>query len=175
MQTVVSIILSIISTFTPQTNLWGDIDMDGINESLIIEKGIAKIITQEIEIFKSDPDWNVKEILYGDFTNDGKNEFAITLWKKGNYGKAKPFWVEENDDSYRMHLFLYEIKEGKPKAKWHSSNLPTQNLLTRLVDINIDGRNELLVLEKEYNSPQINLSVWRWTGWGFELYYRIKL
>lgn len=152
-----------------------DFDKDGIKEEGILKDNQVVIKKGGSVIFQSDPEWKVKEILVGDFDNEGGEDFALSLWKKGKYGSSTPFWVDENDNTYRMHLFVYTFKEGSIKALWHSSDLDKENLRVRLFDIDNDKRKELVVLEKEYDSifpaPKY-FSIWRWNEWGFELIER---
>ncbi|MBT3864451.1 hypothetical protein HOE67_03990 [Candidatus Peregrinibacteria bacterium] len=127
-----------------------------------------------------DEDWDVVESLVGDFDGDGVDELGLSLWKHGNYGPSLPFWVEENDDTYRMHFFLYSLREVEgavvARAMWHSSDLPMANVRVRAMDVDGNGDVELVVLEKPYfslsNFP-IYKSVWDWNGWGFELVERM--
>ncbi|MBD3360828.1 hypothetical protein GF366_03435 [Candidatus Peregrinibacteria bacterium] len=175
----------------PQKRFSIDLDNDGTEETGKINKGIAYIYKNNELIFTSDPSWDVKEILAGDFNNDGQNDFALSLWKYGNYGNSLPFWEEKNDNSYKMHLFLYTWKREKIGPLWHSSNLPKQNLRTRLIDTNNDGQNELIVIETDYQNSHdhksilsqnpdmedasgLSIAQWTWNDWGFELQKRIQ-
>lgn len=120
----------------------------------------------------------VTQILRGDLNNDSAPDLAISLWRTGNYGPAKPLWAPEQDNSYRMHLFLYTHKRGALRPMWFSSNLPKENLRLYLLDINKDGKNELLTFEKDYSdfSPRrFSIALWHWDIWGFILINRIHL
>jgi hypothetical protein len=151
-----------------------DLNNDSIDETIKLENGIAYVYKEDKIIFESEPDWDVKEILAGDFNNDGQNDFALSLWKDGNYGESKPFWIEENDNSYKMHLFIYTWKRDKIAALWHSSNLPKENIKTNLLDIESDGKNELVVFEKSYTDNKYSIASWQWNEWGFELKKRLQ-
>lgn len=122
--------------------------------------------------FEIDESWVVEQVLEGDFDNYGNADVAIYLWKIGNYGNALPFWEKSNDESYRQHLFLFE-KDGA--AIWHSSNLPYHNIKTILSDIDSDGLNELIVLEKPYDGGKTAVAVWRWDEWGFKNIWRSEV
>jgi hypothetical protein len=114
--------------------------------------------------FKLDEDWHIEDVIEGDFNNDGDTDVGIYLWKVGNYGYSLPFWENSNDTSYKQHLFIFE-EDGS--AIWHSSNLPYHNIKTILTDINGDGENELIVLEKPYDKAKTTVAVWKWDEWGF--------
>lgn len=149
-----------------ENNLW---------DSYNLKDAQVSIFKNEKLIFKSPPELNVKQVIFGDFNNDGNEDFGLSLWKRGNYGNAKPFWVEENDDSYKMHLFLYTWDQNKIRPLWHSSNLPKINMSTKLIDYDKNGKNELLVFEKDYDQNNYSVSIWSWNGWGFELTKRLLL
>ncbi len=167
-----------------RTSVIFDINNDGEKEIGDIKSGSAEIYNQNYPLstkktlFKSDPSWDVKEILNGDFNNDGQMDFALSLWKEGSFGPSKPLWDKgELDDSYKMHLFVYTWKNGKISPLWHSSNLPKENILTRLKDLDKDGKNELIVIEKSYDpiNPEYTVGIWSWNIWGFELKKRFHL
>ena len=120
-----------------------------------------------------DKHFKVDEILHGDFTNNGNEDLAIYLWKRGNFGYSLPFWLEENDQSYKQHLFVYEQKDRlNYRAVWNSSNLPYINQKTILDDIDGDGLNEIAVIEQPYNASYKNIAVWQWDDWGFKNIWR---
>lgn len=125
---------------------------------------------------ESHPEWEIQQILYGDFTNEGKQQAAVYVWKEGTYYKAMPFWVTENDDSYKQHLFIYEFTPRGIKAVWQSSNLPYINTQTQLADVDNDGKNELVVIERPYLLGRIyfgtHVAIWQWDSWGFKNIWR---
>jgi hypothetical protein len=159
-------------------NYSADFNNDGINEKVELKNNVVNIFSGDEKIFKTDDDWKVEELIIGDFNNDGNNDLGLYLWKTGSYGTSKPFWVKEDDESYRQHLFLYDwdVKQNKIAPLWHSSNLTYINTKTILDDIDGDNKNELIVLEKPYeNLPgqyAKNIAVWRWDEWGFENIWR---
>lgn len=153
-----------------------DLFGDGEMAKIILEDGQIVISQKMREIFKSDPAFDVKEFLIGDFDNDGFDDLVLYLWKKGNYGEALPFWEEENDDSYKFHLFLYTFKDGEMKSRWNSSNLPYINTKTVLADLDGDGENEMILIERPYKwgdgMTGESVAVWKWNEWGFWLEWR---
>ncbi|MEG3072155.1 MAG: hypothetical protein RQM92_16025 [Candidatus Syntrophopropionicum ammoniitolerans] len=51
---------------------------------------------------------------------------------------------------------------------WQSSNLDRPNYDGILIDLNGNGKNELVVTEGDYADPRVRqTSVWQWNGWGF--------
>ncbi|MBU1445960.1 VCBS repeat-containing protein, partial [Patescibacteria group bacterium] len=158
---------------TPQ---YFDFYGNGQKLKIVLEDGQLLISQNDEEIFKSDPAFDVTEFLIGDFDNDGFDDLVLYLWKNGNYGDSLPFWEKENDDSYKFHLFLYSFEDGKMKSKWNSSNLPYINTQTQLVDIDNDGKNEMIVLERPYKWGKGQtgqaVAIWEWNEWGFWLEWR---
>lgn len=153
-----------------QDIIFTDFNEDGEREKIVLKDGVVTVKSNSGEILKTDSGWKAEQILTGDFNNDGVKDLGIYLWKVGNYGPSRPFWVEENDDSYKQHLFLYTWRDDGLKALWHSSNLPYENIETILADVNNDGENELVVLEKPYNLDTdygVTAAVWKWDEWGF--------
>lgn len=146
---------------------------------LLVAKGLMLTVllvaaAESAAAFSVEPNWGIKQKIVADFNNDGKLDFGISLWKTGNYGSSKPFWVKKNDKSRKMHLFVYTMKNGELSPLWQSSNLPKINIKIAVEDFDNDGRNEILALECDYGKKQkcaggYSVSLWRWSGWGFEL------
>lgn len=172
-------VLLFFSSIQPEEVVFADLNRDGVNERIERFHGRVKVYEGENLLLETDRAWDVREIIVGDFTNNGRNELALYLWKKGNYGPSLPFWVEENDNSYKQHLFLYEWDDGM-KALWHSSNLPYINVNTQLGDFDDDGKNEIKVLERPYEwgtwgESGESVAIWQWDEWGFKNISRNKL
>jgi len=157
---------------------YADFNNDGTDEKIQLENGVVKVFMNDKKILETDQNWNVKEVITGDFNNDGSMDLGLYLWKTGSYGQSLPFWVKENDDSFKQHLFLYDWDKNRLelKALWHSSNLPYINVKTYLNDINKDNENELIVLERPYTLGIGNfgeyIAVWKWDEWGFTNIWR---
>jgi hypothetical protein len=128
-----------------------------------IENKRAIVEVDDQIIFQSDESYDVKEVFCEDIDLDGKKEIVLSLWKHGNFGEAHPFWIKENDNSYKMHLFLYEFKNDKLTPLWHSSNLVKQNL--KLIPV----KSGFIAIEKIYDNLSFSVSFPIWNGFGFDL------
>jgi len=102
----------------------------------------------------------------------------MSLWKSGDFGTSKPFWIKENDMSVKNHFFVYDLVNGKIKPVWGSSNLTAPNCEFKIADVNGDGENELIALEGDYADKPLckgnYVAVWKWNGWGFSNEWRSK-
>lgn len=77
-------------------------------------------------------------------------KLVFSLWKKGSFGKIRPFWHTGDNDSYKNHLFVYKLEEDIFKPVWCSSDLDRPILSIDILDINDDGLYELVVNEGQY-------------------------
>ena len=151
-----------------------------IYENIVFIDDSVFVYEDDELIFRTDKDWKVTSLIVDDVDNDGMEELVMHLWKKGSYGNSKPFWEEGEDDSYKMHLFVYDLVDGEVKQLWHSSNLPFINDDFRVYDIDKDGKKELIVLERPYlderkHFKESYVSIWEWNEWGFYLEGRSEI
>lgn len=112
-------------------------------------------------IWTSGENVKVQDVLSCDIDNDLEDELVLLCWKRGRYGRARPFWVKEDEESWSQHLFVYEYNQGKIHAKWMSSYLgtevaglaagPAQEPFSALLFTDTEGK----------------VSCWRWDSWGF--------
>ncbi len=102
-----------------------------------------------------------QDILLSDLDGDGTQELIALVWKKGKYGKDKPFWVRQDDTGISQHLFIYEIQtDGTTEQKWFASDVGTEIRRMKLMEKNssilltetIDGENDL----------------WKWDSFGIK-------
>ena len=74
-------------------------------------------------LWESPKEVKIQQALWADVDNDGKEELVLLCWKKGRYGKSRPFWVERDEKKWSQHLFVYEYDQGVIRSKWMSSYL----------------------------------------------------
>ena len=148
-----------------------DLDKNGLGEQYNLVNGRLKITQDNKIIWQSPTNWWVDDFVLADATNDDTLDINLSVWKKGNFGPDKPFWVKENDQSIKNHLFIFDLIQAKAKAAWQSSNLEAPNCEFNFTDIDNDGKNELIVTEGVYTDnhrcQDKYKAVWRWNGWGF--------
>jgi hypothetical protein len=148
-----------------------DLDGNSLSETYTLNKGVVDVRVRNKLIWQSDSAWRVTDFSLADVTNDGTSDLSLSVWKAGNFGSSKPFWIEENDMSVKNHFFVFDLVNGEMRAIWQSSNLEAPNCSFEVRDINVDGQNELLTVEGDYadapNCIPRAKGVWKWNGWGF--------
>jgi hypothetical protein len=153
-----------------------DIDKDSIPEIYSFENGLLTIIENSKIVWQSPNDWWIDNFFLADSNNDGIFDINLSLWKAGNFGSSKPFWVEENDMSIKNHFFIFDFIDDAMKQIWGSSNLDEPNCEFQIADIDNDGKNDLIVVEGDYSQkPKCNgnyVAVWKWNDWGFSNEWR---
>ena len=153
-----------------------DLDNDSIKETYILQNGRLTILENSKVLWQSSSKWWIDNFILADSNNDGVMDINISLWKAGNFGPSKPFWVKKNDMSVKNHFFVLDFVNGSVKQVWDSSNLSEPNYEFQIADVDNDGKNDLVVIEGDYlQKPKCNgkyIAVWKWNGWGFSNKWR---
>lgn len=153
-----------------------DLDNNSILEKYDLENGRLTIWEDKKVVWQSPSEWWVDNFVLADSNNDGIANINLSLWKAGNFGSSKPFWIKENDMSVKNHFFVLDFINGAVKQVWGSSNLAEPNYKFQIADINNDGKNELITIEGDYSQePKCSgnyVAVWRWNDWGFSNEWR---
>lgn len=156
----------------------GDLNNNGIMEEYRLEDFRLTVYEEGKIIWESPKEYKVDQLAIGDVTGDGKDNLAICVWKKGSFGKYRPFWHEGRDDDYKHHLFIYEYRSGTYKPKWFSSNLSRP--MVHMDIVYTDDGYKLLVVEGGYKKGPFGkhlidqkapaeTKLWEWRQWGFSL------
>ncbi len=113
------------------------------------------------EVYSTDKTQKVQDAILIDVDGDGKEEIAAVVWKKGKFGKHRPFWIKENDEEISQHLFIYRIKDKETvEPMWFSSE--TGIKINRLKAME---KNKNILLLEDIDG---NCTLWRWDSWGFQ-------
>lgn len=120
----------------------------------------TSIIYGDIGIWDTLSGVKVQDIVLLDIDSDNEEELILLCWKKGRYGKHKPFWVEKDDPNWSQHIFVYEFQDDSIKPKWMSSYIGLD-----VVKISVD--NKLLKKPLLLTDLGGETSYWVWDSWGF--------
>ena len=168
-----------VNTLQKQSNIFKkekrDLNNNLFFETYELKNGKLTIEENKKNIWESPDNWWIDDFNFNDSNNDGIVDINLSLWKPGNFGKSKPFWVEENDMSIKNHFFILDLIGNSIKEVWGSSNLSNPNCEFKFADIDNDKENELIVVEGDYLEEKCNgnfVAVWKWNGWGFSNEWR---
>lgn len=123
-------------------------------------KAVAVQYDNEV-IWTSPAGVKVQDVLSCDVDGDKEDELVLLCWKRGRYGKDKPFWVKKDEKSWSQHIFVYEYQGQTVKPKWMSSYIG-QDIITIAADKNKAPFHRLLLTDREGR-----VSSWVWNFWGF--------
>lgn len=128
---------------------------------LLLLFGIALAFCCIFFLWKRSISTKVQDTLFADIDRDGEPEKIELLWKRGRFGKHRPFWVKEDEKELSQHIFIYDVLEdGELKPLWFASDIGRE-----VVRMKIIGENEdiLLLEDKEGNN-----TLWRWESFGLK-------
>lgn len=125
-----------------------------------LEKKTVHVLYQGEEIWRSPKEVRVQQAVSGDVDRDGRDELVLLCWKRGRFGKYKPFWIEKDEKSWSQHIFVYDYAEDEILPQWMSSYIG-QNV----VEMSCGGKGSLRWLLLTDQEGEI--SYWRWDSWGF--------
>ena len=161
---IVLYILWNCGTFLPGWAVWEENNITDTSGSyhISLKNKTAYVSLENREIWKSPKGVKVQQILSADIDYDGMDELILLCWKKGRFGKYKPFWIEKDEKKWSQHIFVYEYVNHEIQPKWMSSYIGQD-----VANISSSGGNQyakyLLLTE-----PKGEISYWKWDSWGFK-------
>lgn len=129
---------------------------------VLLEHKRVRVFGEKGMIWSSPKEIKVQEALSVDMDHDGQDELVVLCWKRGRYGKHRPFWVEKDETKWSQHIFVYEYEEDEVRPKWMSSYIGQ--------DVVRMEPNKTRALQKRLwlTDTQGYVSSWIWNSWGFE-------
>jgi hypothetical protein len=163
--------------------LAADLNRDGRLESLRLEGGELQIVRNGQVAWRSPAGWQVTQALIGDLDRDGQPEVDLLVWRPFRPWPVDRFLpyggrIDAFQDSQgrSCHVVLIAWRDGAYRERWAGSALAEPLRSFAAVDLDRDGRQELVALETAYDDPPSSparaLSVWGWNGFGFSLLAR---
>ncbi len=137
------------------------LDLSGGRSLTLSGKGL-KLLSDEEPYWQTEEDWLIEDVIVTDINRDGDTELLLLLWKRGRYGRFRPFWVEEDEDGWSQHIFIYSLPEGTeaPKQLWCASDLGRIVKSWELAE----EKPWLLILHDDRGER----TLWIWESWGLK-------
>ena len=88
-------------TFLPRWIVWeeGDISDASGDYEISLAGGNVSVDYRESKVWDSPKNVKVQQILSCDMDYDGREELILLCWKRGRFGKYKPFWIKEDEEN----------------------------------------------------------------------------
>lgn len=99
-------------------------DVSGQYEVILRHKALEVICDTDV-IWVTPKDIKVQDAMSCDIDGDGTDELVLLCWKVGRFGTSRPFWVEEDEETWSQHIFVYSYTGDAVKPKWMSSYIGT--------------------------------------------------
>jgi hypothetical protein len=159
-----------------------DLDGDGQAEQVVLQDHRAYILGHEETLWSSPEEWRVEEALITDLNADQTPEVSLLLWRAFAPWPIDSYLVHpgridsfHNRKGQSCHLILIGYRDGHFIEVWAGSALADPLLQIAALDLDGDGRQELVALESHYNQLLPigeALTIWEWNGFGFTLRWR---
>ena len=135
---------------------------NGYDYSLVIQgKKCGLYSSNGDRLWTSDDAYRIQDGFLTDLDGNGDLEMVLLVWKRGTYGKARPFWVKDNDNAYSQHIFIYDISDGgKVSQKWFASDIGILVSRMKLMD-----KNPSIILAQDRDG---NNTLWSWESFGLK-------
>ena len=62
--------------------------------------------------WSSPSEYKIQDGFLTDIDRDGATEMILLVWKRGRFGKHRPFWITSDERCYSQHIFIYDVGDG---------------------------------------------------------------
>lgn len=164
-----------------------EMNFGGEFDCVVVENQMVKIKDCDQEsgqtFWQSGQTWQVKEAITADLNRDGERELVMLVWRPfkpwpvdsimPHSGRIESF---QDKNGISCHLILVGWDGDSYRELWAGSALVDPIFHIQSVDVDGNGKQELVALEGQYDSIQGtgNLTVWDWNGFGFTIRDRVR-
>jgi hypothetical protein len=154
-----------------------DLNADGTPETLSLAEGRLSIRSDGAVAWQSPEGWDVLQAGITELDSDGIPEATMLLWRPfkpwpvdrflAHGGRIASFHDKEGNS---CHIILIGWRRGVYREVWAGSAMADPVTAFAAVDLNGDGRQELVTLEGRYadhGRRAVAVKAWEWNGFGF--------
>ena len=153
---------------------------------LEVEGGKASLNYQNDDAFWTSPsEYKVQDGFLTDLDRDGNTEMILLVWKRGRYGKHRPFWITSDENNYSQHIFIYNVGDGAKEGtdgneplhdratseevsqKWFASDIGAYVNRMKLLNEG-SATSEAVLLTEDRDG---NCALWHWESFGLKTMY----
>lgn len=158
---VLCILIFIVKdNYIPRWVTWNEKATDD-GRLVLKDKGLTLYDEEGNDIFSTEKTVKVQDFLLTDIDGNENEDIIALVWKRGKYGKYRPFWIDKDERNYSQHIFIYEIKDDESvRPKWFASE--TGHFIRRM---KIEDESERIILVEDVDKTN---SLWRWDGFGLK-------
>ena len=149
-------------------------DISGQYEAVLKNRALKVIYDNDV-IWETPKDIRVQDAMSCDIDGDGTDELILLCWKIGRFGTSRPYWVEEDEENWSQHIFVYSCEGGTVKPKWMSSYIGVdvaKMAASERGDTPAYGMTEHGTTVEQHQRLLLTdtdgkMSSWLWESWGF--------
>lgn len=142
--------------FLPGWAEFTDREFEACEMKITLKGRSVQVTADEAVVWESAREIKVQDCFTADVDRDGREELIILCWKRGRYGRSKPFFVEKDPKVWSQHVYIYTLDKGSVKPMWMASDTGVD--ISRM---EADEKGRITVYE-----PSGETSVWQWISWG---------
>lgn len=156
--------------FLPRFITWQQktLEIDSVTNIQLKHKKLTVNCDGEV-IWESPEGVKVSDFLWCDIDHDEEMELLLLCWRRGRYGKARPYWEKGKSEeiSWSQHIYIYDYKKCDNNNGKYTEILP----IWMASDIGMDVKNWSFDPETRLEITENNgrITHWDWISWGLSL------
>ncbi len=112
-------------------------------------------------LWESEEGFYIQDVFCSDLDLDGEKELILLLWKRGIYGKHRPFWVDKDENTFSQHVFIYSVSsDAQVRHRWGASDIGREIVRMKLME-----KHDSFILTEDVEG---DCAVWRWDSFGLK-------
>ncbi|MBE5829119.1 MAG: CapA family protein [Butyrivibrio sp.] len=114
------------------------------------------------DIWTVPSEYKVQDGFLTDLDRDGATEMILLVWKRGRFGKHRPFWITSDERCYSQHIFIYDVEPVS--QKWFASDIGVDVRRMKLLNEG-SATSEAVLLTEDIDG---NCALWHWESFGLK-------
>lgn len=86
-----------------------------------LSNGKVTLSSGDCVIFETDKDILVQDAMLMNLDRAKGDELVVLCWKRGHFGKHRPFWIKKDTKAFVQHIYIYDIRDQNVSAGQNDS------------------------------------------------------